>query len=1093
MADHLLALKVMRVSRPSLSAHPLPFFSDSTALAAHARASPLSLESQPLDGIPSTLRDLAQSQVLLLPEAFGSISLGETFTSRCTASTKTVLGQVGGIDSRLEPGQMFSLVVSHEMKELGQHVLVCTVGYHVPPALRNNSIPPEDPIHIPRSPSALLNRNERNKVFLEVHVQNLTTKPLYFEKIQFECAEGWVLADANPKSVSNSGSESDSGSKTNETSLRPQDTRQYLYILVATPAATPSFPIPYPPGTIIALGRLDMSWRSSFGEPGRLLTSMLSRKIPLPPAPQPAPAIPLHLQQQRQQTGRPGSPVPYKPRTGSMSRPMSPGPVPASGTVSLASAVSGSVAGTVALKTLGGAAKDVQVDLVVTEIPSTIYLDRPFKIKCSVGALLLFLYLPPTSSSTPRPKHQKNQPDRLYSRSNILTILPSVRYPSNSPANGAGSSLSPSPLVRSDKPGRKHSARRNKRPRSRPDLGTLLQSDLGQPTGLPPPYSDKAPIESPVFLGPSSRVLEPVVISEPAPMPTEGPLVQLAKKEREGKGEGWVDVELEFVAVKGVGIVRIGGVRVFGEGGVLLGEWDVLGEFVDCSQTKVDYLFRRTVRTLQKDMQRPGAFCETRLWGYHVDIKIVPWSPDKPRHVNCTCVQLVSRRASHPDSVEEFIMGGTYQRAGQISTEDLSQLKKIDKQPPSKLNSVLMGEGPQYAFLFTSILKKLARTEPTQAVLVMIGDALIDHEERVGLFLRTSDQDPELPFDPLVKALDSMTNSYGSSLHRSSQHSWLHLQTPPPEHVITPFLHKLSVNIHSSSPNAQDVSLQCLAALLSIRSARSLAWQNQNREIIRGLVKILKGPPVPVPQTAYLAGYAMWLLSFDQAVAEGINTEFDVIPVLVGIAQGAGKEKVIRTRYDEYGQNLATKAPTANLPSMLVAKLLPFCKNLATRKWTDEEILDDITFLRDLLQQNFESLTTYDEYTSELASGHLSWSPVHESEAFWKENAARLDEKDFAQLKRLVELLKTSQSSTVLAVAAHDLGQYVKHHDRGKKYVVQLSVPLGDDQAYLFDRAVTKLGGKARVMELMSHPDADVRYRALLSVQRLVSTPWVVA
>jgi hypothetical protein len=120
----------------------------------------------------------------------------------------------------------------------------------------------------------------------------------------------------------------------------------------------------------------------------------------------------------------------------------------------------------------------------------------------------------------------------------------------------------------------------------------------------------------------------------------------------------------------------------------------------------------------------------------------------------------------------------------------------------------------------------------------------------------------------------------------------------------------------------------------------------------------------------------MWLLSFDEEVAEGVNSEFDVVPVLVGIAQGAGKEKVIRViiatfkvswaRYYVYceglisvmgEQNLATKAPNANLPSMLVAKLLPFCKNLATRKWTDEEIVEEITFLRDLLQQNFESLT----------------------------------------------------------------------------------------------------------------------------------------
>ncbi|CAE7089931.1 unnamed protein product [Rhizoctonia solani] len=416
----------------------------------------------------------------------------------------------------------------------------------------------------------------------------------------------------------------------------------------------------------------------------------------------------------------------------------------------------------------------------------------------------------------------------------------------------------------------------------------------------------------------------------------------------------------------------------------------------------------------------------------------------------------------------------SYQRAGQITTEDLSQLKRVDKQPLQKVNSILMGEGPQYALLFTSILKKLARTEPTQAVLVMIGDALTDHEERVALFLRTSEQDPELPFSPLVKALDSDDEFVRlKSAQILTGLLTTNTNTQPPEHILAPFLHKLSVNILSTSPNAQDISLQSLAGLLSLRSARNLAWQNQNREVVKGLVKILKGPPVPIPQTSYLAGYAIWLLSFDQAVAEGINSDFDVIPVLVGIAQGAGKEKVIRVIVATF-KNLASKAPSANLPSMLVAKLLPFCKNLATRKWTDEEILEDVTFLRDLLQQNFESLTTYDEYTSELASGHLSWSPVHESEAFWKENAARLDEKEFAQLKRLVELLKTSQDNTVLAVAAHDLGQYVKHHDRGKK-------------------AVAELGGKARVMELMSHSDADVRYRALISVQRLVSTPWVVA
>jgi len=166
-----------------------------------------------------------------------------------------------------------------------------------------------------------------------------------------------------------------------------------------------------------------------------------------------------------------------------------------------------------------------------------------------------------------------------------------------------------------------------------------------------------------------------------------------------------------------------------------------------------------------------------------------------------------------------------------------------------------------------------------------------------------------------------------------------------------------------------------------------------------------------------------------------------------------------------------TKAPAANLPAMLVAQLLPFVKNLSTRKWSDEDIVEDVQFLKDELSARFDSLTTYDEYSSELQSGHLSWTPVHESDMFWRENATKLNDNNYQQLKLLVELLKDSQDPLVLAVASHDVGQYVKHYERGKKIL-------------------TDLGAKTRVMELMSHSDGEVRYHALISVQRLVSHPW---
>jgi V-type H+-transporting ATPase subunit H len=42
---------------------------------------------------------------------------------------------------------------------------------------------------------------------------------------------------------------------------------------------------------------------------------------------------------------------------------------------------------------------------------------------------------------------------------------------------------------------------------------------------------------------------------------------------------------------------------------------------------------------------------------------------------------------------------------------------------------------------------------------------------------------------------------------------------------------------------------------------------------------------------------------------------------------------------------------------MLVAQLLPFIRNLLSRKWADEEILEDLQFLRDELTKGFESLS----------------------------------------------------------------------------------------------------------------------------------------
>ncbi|KAG6812766.1 hypothetical protein H0H92_000681 [Tricholoma furcatifolium] len=417
---HLLTLKVMRVSRPELASAWQPFYSSSPSFSAHSTASVVSLQGiAPLPGHPKTLRDLTHvSELLTLPSSFGAIQLGETFSScLCinneaqmeigavsikvemqTATTKVILAEFGGLEHKLSAKETFENIVHHEIKELGQHVLACAVTYRYPP---NRQLPSsgehvDDPslqtfrkfykfsvtnplsvktkVHVPRSPSALLSRTEREKVFLEVHIQNLTQEPMHFEKMHLECTDEWEAEDVN---LLDDATQLFSGP---QALMQPQDTRQYIYIL--TPKSTSLTPVALAPGTIVPLGRLDIFWRSSFGEPGRLLTSMLSRRIPIPPPVQtPASAVPPHLKRSIT-TGppsRPQSPQPNQSRPGT---PPPPGPSPSQSRTP--SSISPSIPPS-PFQPLAASLPELEVGLLIRDIPhDSIRVDNPFKVLASL-------------------------------------------------------------------------------------------------------------------------------------------------------------------------------------------------------------------------------------------------------------------------------------------------------------------------------------------------------------------------------------------------------------------------------------------------------------------------------------------------------------------------------------------------------------------------------------------------------------------------------------------------------------------------------------------------------------------------------------
>ncbi|KAF8636689.1 hypothetical protein AX17_003494 [Amanita inopinata Kibby_2008] len=437
--SHLLSLKVMRVSRPELAAIWQPFYSSSPSFSAHSSASILSLQgTTPLTGHPKTLRDLTHaSELLTLPSAFGAIQLGETFTSCIcvnneghvdvdavglkvemqTVSSRVLIAEHGGIHNRLGSRRSLENIVSHEIKELGQHVLACTVTYRLPPGARGvpgASEEPTDPslqtfrkfykfvvtnplsvktkVHTPRSPSALLIPSERDKVFVEIHIQNLTQQALHFEQVSFECIEEWEAKDGNMIAADADEAQETSIFSGSMTLIEPQDTRQYVYIL--NPKSSRLSPATYAPGSVIPLGRLNISWRSSFGEPGRLLTSMLSRRIPLAVVPlqQHGSALPAYLKRtitgnhQSRPQSRPQSPqLSYsRPSTPPGFRTDSPPPGPRAHPLS-SSLIRPQSPVQVATPTPQTATPGLEVTLIVRELPrKEIVVEKPFTVKLAL-------------------------------------------------------------------------------------------------------------------------------------------------------------------------------------------------------------------------------------------------------------------------------------------------------------------------------------------------------------------------------------------------------------------------------------------------------------------------------------------------------------------------------------------------------------------------------------------------------------------------------------------------------------------------------------------------------------------------------------
>lgn len=164
--------------------------------------------------------------------------------------------------------------------------------------------------------------------------------------------------------------------------------------------------------------------------------------------------------------------------------------------------------------------------------------------------------------------------------------------------------------------------------------------------------------------------------------------------------------------------------------------------------------------------------------------------------------------------------------------------------------------------------------------------------------------------------------------------------------------------------------------------------------------------------------------------------KFNVIPILADILSDSVKEKVTRIILAVF-RNLIEKPEDSQVAkehciAMVQCKVLKQLAILEQRKFDDEDVTADVEFLTERLQTSVQDLSSFDEYATEVKSGRLEWSPVHKSK-FWRENAQRLNEKNYELLRILIHLLETSKDPLVLSVASFDIGEYVRHYPRGKQ------------------------------------------------------------
>jgi len=411
----------------------------------------------------------------------------------------------------------------------------------------------------------------------------------------------------------------------------------------------------------------------------------------------------------------------------------------------------------------------------------------------------------------------------------------------------------------------------------------------------------------------------------------------------------------------------------------------------------------------------------------------------------------------------------SYLQGQMISAEDCEFIKKFEVAGSEEKQVILTNEGHQCAKTFLNLMAHISKEQTVQYILTLIDDTLQENHQRVNIFFDYAKKTKNTAwsyFLPMLNRQDLFTvhmaariiaklAAWGRELMEGSDLNY--------------YFNWIKTQLSSQSSQYVQCVAGCLQLMLRVNEYR-FAWVEADG--VNCITAVLSNKCGF--QLQYQMIFCIWLLAFSPQLCEQLR-RYNVVPALSDILQESVKEKVTRIILAAFRNVLEKSAERETCQeyalAMIQCKVLKQLENLSQQKYDDEDITEDIKFLLERLGESVQDLSSFDEYSSELKSGRLEWSPVHKSEKFWRENAVRLNEKNYELLKILTRLLEVSDDPQVIAVAAHDVGEYVRHYPRGK-------------------RVIEQLGGKQLVMNHMHHEDQLVRYNALLAVQKLMVHNW---